>query len=178
MAAARVDNLGWVYVAVTFACLGVGAVIVPLQVIATVVCPDDLIATVTALNISVRFVGGAIGYTVYYYVLRNNFTEAATEFIAPAALKAGVKSVEEIEEISMAISGNLIDKLPLFPSIDTPEKVADIVFAGRQAFAAAYPEVYYVSIAFGGVAIIASFLLPDITKFMDNNVAVQYGGGH
>jgi len=37
MAAATLDNLPGVYAAVSFACLGVGAVIIPCQVVSTVV---------------------------------------------------------------------------------------------------------------------------------------------
>lgn len=49
-----------------------------------------------------------------------------------------------------------------------------IIRAGQEAFALSYPTAYYISIAFGGTAIIASFFLPDISQFMDNHVAVQY----
>jgi len=47
-----------------------------------------------------------------------------------------------------------------------------IVGAGQLAFAEAYKSVYYTSIAFGGISIIAACFLGDITKFMDDHVAV------
>ena len=73
MASAHVgDNL--IYLPVCLACLGVGAVIIPNQIIASIVCPDDLIGSVTALTISVRVIGGAIAYAIYYNILRQKFT--------------------------------------------------------------------------------------------------------
>lgn len=36
--------------------------------IATIICPDDLIATVAALTLAIRVLGGSVGYCVYYNV--------------------------------------------------------------------------------------------------------------
>lgn len=41
IAAARLDNLAGVYAAVSIACLGVGAVIVPCQIVSTIVSSPD-----------------------------------------------------------------------------------------------------------------------------------------
>lgn len=174
MSVANLGNLPGVYAAVTFACLGVGAVIVPNQIIASIICPDDLIATITALTISVRIVGGAIGYAAYYHILRNNFIKAIFVYLAPVVIDAGVLSPFEFGQIAIALSGNLRSSVPSFPAIDTPEKVEAVIHAARQCFVDAYHDVYFVSIAFGGAAIIAALFLPDIGKLMDGHVAVQY----
>ncbi|KAI9727696.1 MAG: hypothetical protein M1828_005924 [Chrysothrix sp. TS-e1954] len=174
MAAANLTNLAGVYAAVTFANLGVGAVIVPNQIIASIICPDDLIATITALTISVRVVGGTIGYAAYYHVLRNRFIDAIFKYLAPATIKVGVLSEAEFGEIATTLSGNLRPLIVNFPAINTPEKVETVVHASRLCFEYAYREVYYVSIAFGAVAVIAACFLPDISKLMDGHVAVQY----
>ncbi|KAF2157629.1 MFS drug efflux pump [Myriangium duriaei CBS 260.36] len=174
MAAANLDNIAGVYVAVSVACLGIGAVIVPCQIVSTLICPDDLIATITACTISIRFVGGAIGYAAYYAVLRQRFTHYAYVYIVPETLKMGIANVTEITDIVYAISGNLASKLHTFPGVDTPEKVETLVRAGQIAFSKSYPMVYLVSIAFGAVAFIASFFLPDVDKFMDGHIAVSY----
>ena len=47
-----------------------------------------------------------------------------------------------------------------------------VVAAGQVAYAEAYKYVYYVSIAFGAVSIIAACFLGDISKYMDDHVAV------
>jgi hypothetical protein len=38
------------------------------MIAATIICPDDLIATVAALTLAIRVIGGSIGYCVYYNV--------------------------------------------------------------------------------------------------------------
>jgi len=38
---------------------------VPATIITTILCPDDLIATITALTLAIRLIGGIVGYTVY-----------------------------------------------------------------------------------------------------------------
>ena len=47
-----------------------------------------------------------------------------------------------------------------------------VVAAGQIAYAEAYKYVYYVSIAFGTISIIAACFLGDISKYMDDHVAV------
>lgn len=46
------------------------------------------------------------------------------------------------------------------------------VYAGQVAYSDAYKYVYLVSIAFGGVSIIAALFLGDISKYMDDHIAV------
>lgn len=60
------DNLNVMYVIVMFAALGVGGVIIPSSIIAQICCPSDLIATITAITLAIRYIGGAIGFTAYY----------------------------------------------------------------------------------------------------------------
>jgi hypothetical protein len=64
----RPDNIAVMYVIVTFASLGVGGVIIPGSIIAQIVCPSELIATITAITLAIRYIGGAIGFTAYYNV--------------------------------------------------------------------------------------------------------------
>jgi hypothetical protein len=51
------------------------------SIITTIVCPDDLIATVSALTLSIRVLGGVVGYAVYYNVFYNKFVALAKEQI-------------------------------------------------------------------------------------------------
>jgi MFS family permease len=64
MALARPDNIGPVIVILIVAGLGIGGILVPASIITTIICPDDLIATVSALTLSIRVLGGAVGYAV------------------------------------------------------------------------------------------------------------------
>lgn len=62
---ARVDNLHQLWGILVVAGLGIGGIVVPASIITTIICPDDLIATVAALTLAIRVIGGSIGYCVY-----------------------------------------------------------------------------------------------------------------
>lgn len=62
------ENMSLMYFIVTFASLGVGGVIIPSSIIAQIVCPPELIATITAITLSIRYIGGAIAFTAYHIV--------------------------------------------------------------------------------------------------------------
>jgi hypothetical protein len=81
MSLARLDNIGPVIVILIVAGLGIGGILVPASIITTIVCPDDLIATVSALTLSIRVLGGSIGYAVYYNVFYNKFVPLAIEHV-------------------------------------------------------------------------------------------------
>ena len=66
LSVARVDNLNVLWIILIIAGLGIGGIVVPASIITTIICPDDLIATVSALTLSIRVIGGSIGYCVYY----------------------------------------------------------------------------------------------------------------
>jgi hypothetical protein len=55
---------------------------------------------------------------------------------------------------------------------DVPGGYEMVVVAGQMAYAEAYKYVYYVSIGFGGISIIAACFLGDISKYMDDHIAV------
>jgi hypothetical protein len=87
LAIGRVDNLYQLWGLLVLAGLGIGGIVVPASIIckspcsylhsrtarqltvpATIICPDDLIATVAALTLAIRVIGGSVGYCVYYNV--------------------------------------------------------------------------------------------------------------
>ncbi|KAL2025986.1 hypothetical protein VTO58DRAFT_103170 [Aureobasidium pullulans] len=78
---ARVDNLSQLWGILVVAGLGIGGIVVPASIITTIICPDDLIATVAALTLAIRVIGGSIGYCVYYNVFINKFVPSATHYI-------------------------------------------------------------------------------------------------
>ncbi len=68
LAVAKVDNLSSLWIILIIAGFGIGGIVVPASIITTIICPDDLIATIAALTLAIRVIGGAIGYAVYYNV--------------------------------------------------------------------------------------------------------------
>ena len=171
LAAARVDNIGEVYFILLLAGLGVGGIVVPASMITTLICPSDLIATVTALTIAIRIVGGAVGYAIYYNVFANKLVPEMIRVLGAACYRVGITDSHTIAEIVELTTASMIDVIPKLPGV-TPEAAAEIIAAGQVAYANVYPWVYYCSVAFGSLAIIASVFLEDISKFIDDRVAV------
>ncbi|KAF2997108.1 hypothetical protein E8E13_003805 [Curvularia kusanoi] len=174
LAIARVDNLNQLWGLLIVAGLGIGGIVVPASIISTIICPDDLIATVAALTLAIRVLGGSVGYCVYYNVFIAKFVPAATHFIGGTMVtKLNITSPKVIEEAIVLTGASLLPLLEELPGIKgVPGAYEAVVFAGQIAYAEAYKYVYYVSIAFGAVSILAACFLGDISKYMDDHVAV------
>lgn len=176
LACARVDNLHTLWGLLVLAGLGIGGLVVPASIMTTIICPDDLIATVAALTLAIRVIGGSIGYTTYYNVFINKFVGNAETYIGGAmVLELNITSIPEITEVITLTGASLLEEIKLLPGIaNNPNPMAweIIVKAGQLAYAESYKYVYLTSLAFGGVSIIASCLLGNIDQYMDDHVAV------
>jgi hypothetical protein len=102
------------------------------------------------------------------------FVPAATHYIGGAMVtKLNITSPAIIGEAIAITGGSLLPLLEELPGIKgVPGAYELVVYAGQLAYAEAYKWVYYVSIAFGGVSILAACFLGDISKYMDDHVAV------
>lgn len=173
MAIGRVDNMYQLWGILVLAGLGIGGIVVPASIITMIICPDDLIATVAALTLSIRVIGGSIGYSIYYNVFVNKFTPFATEYIGGTLVRAGITSPVVIREVIELTGAALPAQIKLIPGIAGNEALYDaVIYAGQVAYAAAYRYVYLVSIAFGAVSTICALFLGDISGYMDDHVAV------
>ncbi|KAJ4305792.1 hypothetical protein N0V90_001324 [Kalmusia sp. IMI 367209] len=172
-------NLGTVYAVLTLASIGVGGVIIPSSIIAQIACPDELIATITAITLSIRYIGGAIAFAVYSNLFYHKFTEYATQLVAydTIARKGIVNYLEPegqllivhmVELVGNARLKELRDILASSPLVLNRNGYAAIVASGQEAFALAYRWPYWVSIAFGGVCFILSFFVQDIGELMSS----------
>lgn len=102
------------------------------------------------------------------------FVPSATHYIGGVMIaRLNITSPEIIAEAIGITGASLLPLLQELPGIkDVPGAYEMVVFAGQLAYAEAYKYVYYVSIAFGVVSIIAACFLGDISKYMDDHVAV------
>ncbi|KAI4751325.1 MFS general substrate transporter [Aureobasidium sp. EXF-3400] len=171
---ARVDNMSQLWGILVVAGLGIGGIVVPASIITTIITPDDLIATVAALTLAIRVIGGSIGYTVYFNIFINKFVPAATHYIGGTMIyKLNITSPVVIKAAIELTGASLLTELETLPGIKgVPGAYEMVVLAGRLAYAEAYKYVYYASIAFGAVSIIAACFLGDINKYMDDHIAV------
>ncbi|RDW72620.1 putative MFS drug efflux pump [Aspergillus mulundensis] len=174
MAVADVDNMDQLWGILVVAGLGIGGIVVPASIITTIICPDDLIATISALTLSIRVVGGSIGYTIYYNVFVNKFVPNATHYIGGVmATQLNITDVALITEAIELTSASLLEGLHEIPGIaGNPAAYDAVVRAGQIAYAESYKWVYYASIGFGGVSILAACFLGSIKQYMDDHVAV------
>jgi len=174
LASLNLNNLWASYLLLVISGLGIGGIVVPASIITAIICPDELIATVTALTLSIRVLGGAIGYAIYYNVFASHFKENALLIIGGTAVKAGITDKAVIGEIVALTSVGLLPAIRKLPGVTSDAIYNSLVLAGQESYAKSYPWVYYVSIAFGGVSIICSLFLGNISKYMDDHVAVHY----
>ncbi|EKD12770.1 uncharacterized protein L3040_006923 [Drepanopeziza brunnea f. sp. 'multigermtubi'] len=167
-------NLHQLWGILVLAGLGIGGIVVPASIITTIICPDDLIATVTALTLAIRVIGGSIGYCVYYNVFISKFVPNATHYIGGTmALKLGITNLTDIKRAIEYTGASLLPLLHTIPGIGMNEtRYEMVVLAGQIAFAESYKYVYYTSIAFGAVSIVTACFLGDISPYMDDHVAV------
>lgn len=84
------DNVYQSVTLASFAAFGLGGVIVPAATVAMIAAPDALITTCAALSLSVRAVGGAIGYSIYYSVFVKKLTKRLPVLVATYAIQAGL----------------------------------------------------------------------------------------
>lgn len=88
-------------------------------------------------------------------------------------LELGITNATYIEAAVSYTGASLLPLLKTIPGITGNDTAYEIVvLAGQEAYAASYKYVYYTSLAFGSVSIIAACFLGDISQYIDDHVAV------
>lgn len=142
MAALSTANESVVYAILVIAGLGVGGMVIPVSVITTIICRDEVIATITALSLSIRVVGGAIGYAIYYNVLVSKLTPMLIDRVGTAMVVGGVKGPETIKAAIDLTSASLTQAILELPGSNGNVTLwQQVVTAGQEAYADAYPWV-------------------------------------
>ncbi|KAF2165420.1 hypothetical protein M409DRAFT_55818 [Zasmidium cellare ATCC 36951] len=154
----------------TIAGFGVGGVYIPAATIALTATPDELLATTGALSLSVRTIGGSIGYTIYFNVFSTRLAKRLPTALAAAAAGAGLptESLETFVKTFVASPAMAAE----IPGV-TQQIIAAAASASQWSYAYALSYVWYVSIAFGVLSVVASIFLGNVTKYMTNRIAAQ-----
>ncbi|KIW98275.1 uncharacterized protein Z519_01859 [Cladophialophora bantiana CBS 173.52] len=153
----------------TIASFGVGGILVPAATVALIVVPDSLLATTAALSLSIRTVGGSIGFTIYYNIFVNKLNKQLPENIAKYAIKAGLPESDATEFVTTFLTAPAnITQVPGY----SPQSLAGAQLGTRWAYAESLKWVWVTSIPFGVLAIITCFFIPSIKKYQTNRVAV------
>jgi bacteriorhodopsin len=89
------------------------------------------------------------------------------------ALELNITDPLIIGEVIALTGSSLLPRILEVPGIDGNVTAYNIIVeAGQLAYAASYKYVYYTSIAFGAISIVAACFLGNIDKYMDDHVAV------
>ncbi|KAF2753320.1 MFS general substrate transporter [Pseudovirgaria hyperparasitica] len=169
----RPDNLMTTYGVVTLASLGVGAVIIPCSIIAQIVCPPELIGTITAITLSIRYIGGAIGFSAYYNVFYSKLFNYATVDVGPQVVINRISYDYPTLETMITMAAyarwrELREFIMTAPNVNIRDYDfvhGVIVPPLQESFALAYRYPYWMSIAFGGICLISSLFLRDVSKY-------------
>ncbi|KIW16893.1 hypothetical protein PV08_04083 [Exophiala spinifera] len=166
------DSTAKLYVFVVLSGIGIGGVLVPAATIAITVAPDELIATCVALSLSIRVVGGSIGYSIYYNIFYQKLVHHLPLAVAEAAIKAGlpITSAKQFVE-TFLLNPAAIGTVPGV----TPAVLEAAAIGSRWGYAYALKYVWYTSIPFGICAIIACLFIGNTEKYMTNRIAAQIG---
>ncbi|KAL2839413.1 fungal trichothecene efflux pump [Aspergillus pseudoustus] len=163
-------NLSTLWGLTTIASIAVGFVIIPSSIIAQFVCSIDLIGTVTAITLSIRFIGGAVAFTAYDNVLYSKFNGYILTIVVPAIVQNGIVAPIRGDVIGALATLAAEAKFPELketiaanPAVQNKEIAYDIVIgATQEAYALAFRYPYWISIAFGSISLVCSLFLKDI----------------
>lgn len=169
MAAIDPEDINTAWAPLCIGLMGVGGVLLPSQVVFSIISPQDLIGTSVALSIVVRGIGQVVGASLFYNIFTQRLTHRATtdlQLFAVPAIQAGLEIppgsniIIELTKLATALSaGPFSAYAHYFTGLTTPAQIAAIQLAGHNLYKDVFPILYEISIAWGGAAIIACFFL-------------------
>jgi hypothetical protein len=153
--------------------VGIGGVLVPNQVVVTIITPDDLVASVTALTVGLRAQAQVLGLSIFYNRFYTKIHKNAIKYIAPPIVKAGVYNITAITEFVTNLAGvPYKESYATFPQLQNPAHYEAVHKGVIDAFSKTFVQVYYITIPFGVTATIAALFMGDISQYIDQHVAV------
>ena len=174
MVLADSHNVNTIWAPLILSLVAVGGVLVPNQVLITVITPDDLIASITALTVGLRAQCQVIGLAIFYNRLQSQIMKYVAEDAVGPFIAAGFTDPLAIQQVVTGLTSFPFD----FWAATVPEFVANPAGAALvkeamiEVFRKSFEGIWYITIAFGVVACIAAAGMGSIYKYMDKHVAV------
>lgn len=178
LAAATPFNPGFATAMSTVGGYGIGGILVPTNCTAIIAAPDDWIATVTAISLSMRFIGGAIGNTVYFNIYNQKIVMNLPEYVSRYAVQAGLPQDSAAAftsaYVKLAQSGFIVTVASIGDFSGVSQDVLDAASLGyRWAYVESMKYIWYASIPFGVIACVCCWFMPNMERFLTNRVAVD-----
>jgi hypothetical protein len=162
-----------VWAPLVLALIGVGGVLVPNQIIITVITPDDLIASATALTVSLRAIAQVIGLSIFYNRFVHEVTLHALNTVALPLYESGVNTIETITAFVTSLTAIPYSELAkTVPGLVGSEHYEPLRLGAIEMFSESLKLIYYITIPFGVAACIAAACMGDVSKYIDQHVAV------
>jgi hypothetical protein len=130
-----------------------------------VIAPQD-IGLATGVLGSIRALGGAVAQALYVSILTNKATIYIPKYVVPAATGAGLPA----SSLPSLFQGITLGNFSSVPDI-TPQVIAATGIAVRDAYVTTFHYVFYATIPFSVLLIVACCYIPDMDKYLHNNVA-------
>jgi hypothetical protein len=141
--------------------------------IVTLCAPDQAaLGSASGVAGSIRFLISSVAATVYNVILSNRLAQTIPTQVPPAVINAGLPE----SSVAQFISGFSTGSFQGIPGL-TDQILAIGTRAYQEANSSAYRTVFLSNIAFSGVAIICTFLLPNVDKYLTNKVAATLHQG-
>ncbi|KIH87497.1 siderophore iron transporter [Sporothrix brasiliensis 5110] len=123
---------------------------------------------------SMKQLVGTIAVSIYVSILSNRFAVNFPKDVSEAALNAGLPE-SSLAATFAALTNGTAAALDAVPGM-TPAIEAAVAQGTKTAWASTFTTVYYSSLAFTGVAVIAACFSSDIDKYMTSYVSRRIAG--
>ena len=127
--------------------------------------PHHLIATATAVTVSARAIAATTFTAIYAAALSNRLDKRLPDYIASAALKAGLPATS-LKAFVGALAAGDTAALSKIPGVN-PAIIGAGVTALKHAFADSLRVIYIIAVPFGALACICCLFLGDLRKTMN-----------
>ncbi|CAK1365717.1 unnamed protein product [Cercospora beticola] len=154
--------------------LMVGLLEVIVSTVVTIVIDDQSeIGAAAGVFGSIRAAAGVLATAIYSSVLMNKLTEYTASDVVPAVVAAGLP-VTSLEAFLTALSTGNTAALQEIPGV-TPAAIGAGAAALREAYAKAFKIVWLATLAFGLLAVVASFFTTNIDDRLSHDVIRRLG---
>lgn len=118
---------------------------------------------------SIRSGISTLASTIYIVILNNRLAETIPAAVGPAAVQAGLSS-DSITELLDAFATGTAEAFEQVPGI-TSDILSAAQVAYKEGSRQAFQTIFYVSIAFSGLALLLSFWAPNVDNLMTDQIA-------